>query len=378
MEDANLKKTLTFLVGLIMLILVMLLLTSCSTNDIELIYHADNYIFEIIVPVENLIDDYQAEIEKTSFLKNSYEENGKEHLLINMTGYNIEDPSSFISDVRTSLSTLLPQYTNVINSINYEIRKDFYGTSLSGTEYYHFSIVSTESYNVPIKIVCNKKFMFQNKPGTWNEKDNRYDLNTTITTSVEPIVYELEYITSTVKSGTIELDISTPSPSVKYRFYHESKDLQSLEYELKALGMTIEFCDSSQVIFYESYETVDDFNYVFPMRLFSMFGIVLTTEYKHSSFFTSEGEFNINVYECPSHLNVECVINSQDNTQFAITCNNKTESSSGSSTSFILDNNIQVEAQYTNARWFATITSMLVIVAIIMAMMCMIWMAKRH
>ena len=371
------KKTLTFLVGLIMLILVMLLLTSCSANDIELIYHSDNHVFEIVVQNNAIAEDYQDEINLNSALT-SYEEDNKVHVLIDMTQYNPKEPADFTNRVKGSLTKLFPQFKDAINSINYEITRDFYGTSLTGTEYYHFTLTSNQPYSIPVKIVCNNQFMFDGQEGVWNEKDSRYDLKVNISTNTEPTTYELEYIVSTISNGTIEIDVSTPSPSIKYRFYHSTKDLSSLEYELASVGMTVEFCDSAQVIFYESYDTNNDFNNIFPIRTFSMFGIVLTTEYKHGSFFTSDGEFTMTIFEVPSHLNVEVTVVGQDNTKFAITQNGKTESIVGNNTSFILDENIQVDAEYSNIRWFSTITSMLVVIAIFAAILCMIWLAKRH
>ena len=371
------KKTITCLVGLTMLILAMLLLTSCSTNNIELIYHADNHMFEIVVPNDVIAENYQEEIDFNSALT-SYEEEGNVHVLINMTHYNPKEPANFTNSIKESLVKMFPQFKDVINSINYEIKRDFYGTSLTGTEYYHFTLRSTQPYNIPIKIVCNNQFMFDGQEGVWNEKDARYDLNVNVSTNTEPTTYELEYIVSTISNGTIEIDVSTPSPSIKYRFYHSTKDLSSLEYELASVGMTVEFCDSAQVIFYESYDTNNDFNNIFPIRTFSMFGIVLTTEYKHGSFFTSDGEFTMTIFEVPSHLNVELTVIGQDNTKFEITQNGKTESIVGNNTSFILDENIQVDAEYSNIRWFSTVTSMLVVIAILAAILCMIWLAKRH
>lgn len=371
------KKTITFIVGFTMLILAMLLLTSCSTNNIELMYHADNHMFEIVVPNDVIAENYQEEIDFNSAIT-SYEEDGKVHVLINMTHYNPKEPAIFTNSTKESLEKIFPQFKDVINSINYEIKRDFYGTSLTGTEYYHFTLTSTQPYNIPMKIVCNNQFMFDGQSGTWNETDSRYDLNINIETSMEPTTYELEYIVSTISNGTIEIDVSTPSPSIKYRFYHSIKDLSSLEYELKSIGMTVEFCDHSQVIFYESYDTNNDFNNVFPIRTFSMFGMVLTTKYNHGSFFTADGEFNMTIFDIPSHLNVEITVIGQDNTKFAITQNGKTESHTGNSTSFRLDDNIQVDAEYSNVRWFSTVTSMLVVIAILVAIMCMIWIAKRH
>ena len=356
---------------------LLLTFTSCSNQDVEILYHVDNYVFEVVANKETLPETYAIEIEKHEFMS-FYESDNQVHILTDITYYNPDNPSEFLSEAQAAFKKLFPSYANVIEGFEIQITKDYFGTNLAGTEYYHFKIISDENICVPVRIINNTPFMFGGETSAWNEKESRYSLLTTINANQETTVYELEYKVLNVTSGTIEIDVSTSSPGIKYTFYHNHPDKTSLTYELQAIGMNVEYVDSQQVVFYESYDTTNDFNNVFPVRTFSMLGIVSTIEYKHGSFFTADGEFIFTIYEVPANLNVDVQIVAQDNTNFSLIHNGQEEVSTSNSFRFSLENDSVIKAEYSNVRWFESITSMIVIVAIIFTGAAMIFLARRR
>lgn len=371
------KKIISSCLLLILLLTSLLTFTSCSSQDVEFLYHIDNYVFEVVANKESLPEIYVSEIEKHEFLS-FYEQDGRVHILTDITYYHPDNPSEFLAEAQSAFKKLFPSYANVIEGIELEITKDYFGTSLAGTEYYHFKIMSDENISIPVRFINNSSFMLGSEKASWNEQESRYSLLTTVTANEDTTIYELEYKVLNVTSGALEIDVSTPSPGIKYTFYHSHADTTALTYELQAIGMNVEYVDSQQVVFYESYDTTNDFNNVFPVRTYSMFGIVSMVDYKHGSFFTSDGKFTLTIYEVPTNLNVDVQIVSQDNTNFSFTHNEQKEVDTNNTFRFHLIDNTVITAEYSNVRWFESVTSMLVIIAIILAGGAMIFLARRR
>jgi hypothetical protein len=142
--------------------------------------------------------------------------------------------------------------------------------------------------------------------------------------------------------------------------------------------MNVDYCDYSQAVISEKFDTIDDFQYVFPVRMYSIFGIVTTVEMKFSEFFFSKGELKLTVVKPEGHPPVTVEVRSQDDTKFSITKDGKTEKQVGESYNSKVNNEIDIAAKYENVRWFAMITSVLTIAAIVMACWCMVFYVKRR
>ena len=65
------KKLLTCFLSIVMLLTLVCSLSACSTNDIKIEYHIDNFTLDISVPEGTLPENYQEEINKNDFLLES-------------------------------------------------------------------------------------------------------------------------------------------------------------------------------------------------------------------------------------------------------------------------------------------------------------------
>ena len=369
------KKILTCFLSIVMLFTLVCSLSACSPNDTKIEYHIDNNTLDISVPEGTLPENYQEEINRRDFLlENTYD--GRTHILVDVTYYNPESPQDFINPFKESLENLFPSIKEEIRALSIELTSDYFGTTMSGTKYFHIKLASSKDFSFPITFVSNNTFMLDGKTATLN--DGRYILDKTFNVEAVTSEHELEYKTISFKQGTITIDISGPSPQITYQFPHSVDDPNMLQFELQALGMKVENCDANQVTFYEKFDTTNDFNNVFPIRTYAFLGIISTVEYKHGSFFTSDGKFNMEFHEVPNEINISMVIDSQDATQFELVQNGQRQELTHSTIEFELTDDTVVNAKYSNVRWFESITSMIVIVAIILAVMGMIFLAKRR
>ena len=369
------KKLLTCLLSIVMLLTLVCSLSACSTNDVKIEYHIDNFTLDISVPEGTLPENYQEEINKNDFLlENTYD--GRTHILVDMTYYDPDVPQDFINPLKESLEKFFPSMKEEIRALSIELTKDYFGTTMSGTEYFHIKLASSKNLSIPITFVSKKTFMLDGVTATLN--NGQYVVDKTF--NVEPVMseHELEYKIISFESGSITINISGPSPQITYHFPHNVDNKDALQFELQALGMNVENCDSNQVTFYEKFDTTNDFNNVFPIRTYAFLGIISTVEYKHGSFFTSDGNFTMNVHEIPDGVNISMVIEGQDGTSFELIQNGQRQELTHNNIEFELTDDTVITAKYSNVRWFESITSMLVIIAIILAVMGMIFLAKRR
>jgi hypothetical protein len=127
---------------------------------------------------------------------------------------------------------------------------------------------------------------------------------------------------------------------------------------------------------YDKYNNVDDFANVFPMRNFSMLGIVTTAEMKYGSFFSDHCDVTLTFIPPEHDIDVYLKLTSQDNTEFIITTNEQQKSNSNTCSVDITEKTI-VNAEYDNVKMFESITSILAIIAIMAVVLVMIYIAKR-
>jgi hypothetical protein len=316
---------------------------------------------------EILFDNNTIRVEKSD---------SQSHILISLGSYDPEKSYEFVSDVKNKLKTIMPSYKDIIESITFNFKPDYFGSSLFGTHYYHVEISSSKNIPVNIVFLSDNSFLMNSQSSNKNEY-NKHTIvdNAVIGSEIHTIDVEKKELN--IDSLYMEINVSSPAPNVTYQLSHKEQNLSALKGELEGLGMSVEHIDSLTVKFYESFETINDFQYVFPIRTYSIFGIVSNVSCKHSSFFTADGDFEIEFFEVPSNLKINLTVVGQSNTTFTLYHGEKTQSTVGSSFDAIPVSGTKIHAVYSNVRWFQTITSMLVIIAIVFAIVVMIYIACR-
>ena len=261
----------------------------------------------------------------------------------------------------------------VVPCLTISITNDYYGADLSGTEYCNININSTSGFNMPIRFVSENSFMMNGQVASKTE--DRYVLNSRLTH--ETTTYAVEKFECDYISMQMTIDISDPSPIVTYHLYYTNRPRKDVENHFAALGMNVDYCDDKEVLLSEEFETINDFQYVFPIRVYSIFGIVTTVNMKQNEFFFSKANFELTMCNDEGRPPVVIEVTSQENTKFTLTQNNKTEESTGKDCNIKLDGMTTITASYSNIRWFATMTSILAIAAIALAALCMFYFAKK-
>lgn len=353
----------------------LLCLTSCDSSDMSLTYNMDNNTLLIDIPHSWVSDDYISVAAGAEMISTLPADENLAHIVIDFTTYEADNAEQWMNKVKDTLKKMIPLTNGVIDSFTIQIERNYFGSSLSGTQYYTISIQSDSTVKFDIAFVSTSPFMLNTQNAT--KKDALYILNAELQSTPEVNTYELEQRLLTFSSMNMYIDVSTPEPSVRYSMSHNLDDTNSLRLELESMGMTVEYCDYQQVTFYEKFDTSNDFQYVFPIRTFAIFGIVSTVEYSHGAFFTSDGVFNIEFFDIPENLIVNVTIASQESTSFVLKYGDKTLTTKDTYISFDAASGTSVHAEYSNVRWFQSITSMLVVIAIMFAVAGMIYIARR-
>ena len=126
------KKLLTCFLSIVMLLTLVCSLSACSTNDVKIEYHIDNFTLDISVPEGTLPENYQEEINKNDFLlENTYD--GRTHILVDMTYYDPDVPQDFINPLKESLEKFFPAMKEEIRALSIELTKDYFGTTIPCT-----------------------------------------------------------------------------------------------------------------------------------------------------------------------------------------------------------------------------------------------------
>ena len=369
------KTKITHILLIVVVIVLGLTLSSCASNDIEIVYDLDTQNIYLTVPTTMLDSENKAISAKNQIVK-VFINKDKAKISIPVQTFDTEDPTN-IGLAKDELKKLLPTHADVVDNINFSVTRNYFGSSIAGTAYYTYNTSSTNDLAIPIRIISKTSFIFNGSVAEYNNNGG-FSLNTTLNWNSTSQTYELEQKLFGVNNVHISLNVSAPSPSIKYIARHEYPDPQALKYELQAIGMNIEYIDGSQVIFYESYDTVNDFNGLASARLYALFGIVTEIHYEHAAFFTSSGNFNMTVYSSEPNVNVTLEVVGAPNTEFICVLGDKQQTSISSSIELTLEPGLNITAQYEIVRWFQTVTSFLVILAIGVCILLMLYVAKRH
>lgn len=107
-----------------------------------------------------------------------------------------------------------------------------------------------------------------------------------------------------------------------------------------------------------------------------MLGIVTTVEIKYGSFFSDHCAVTITLIPPEHDANVSLKIQSQEKTEFIITTSGQ-ERINSNTCSVDIAEKTTIKAEYDNVKMFESITSMLAIIAIILVVFVMIYIAKR-
>lgn len=355
--------------------IMLFLLTSCDANQIEVVYDLDEHIIDVSVPVSALAPNYKKIVEQTSYtIVEVKDDIGT--IKINAQNISLTEMEQQIRTIKDEMKLLLPGYTQEIEQLSIGLARDYFGTSIAGTTYYHYTLTTEQPNQLDIVFKSKNSFAVDAQTATKNS-DGVYVLNFSTSTSSTPSAHELEYANINVRDVTITFKIDSATPQMSYKAYHQHTDINALRAEIESLGMKVEFIDSQQVVFYEKYDTVDDFNALISARLYAMFGMVTTVEYKHSSFFTADGKFDLKVYSKNPDTNIYITVESADNTQFKINIDDKTQEIVQKTFNIDAETGLNIQASYSNVRWFQSLTSMLAIFAIVAALALMIYLAKR-
>ena len=353
-------------------VLIGVLLTSCTDTSAVMTYDLDRNVLTFDVPSNKIYENYEDVL--TSSYITVVKEEFSHKIRVDFKGYDPENNANFFNDVKFQLSQIIPDYANVINNLEIEIKRDFYGCSISGTSYYTFKVKNNSDIDMPLNIIAKSFFMTNGQDAT--VQNDVYTYNTSIVGSQEIQVFDIQYVTNNFDSASITIDISDGSPIVEYYVNHSYNDLNGLEKELTSLGMYVEQVDKGIAIFTEKYDTNNDFQYVFPIRLYSMFGIMSTIEFEYGEFFASVAKFDMTTYTTYS-MPLTVKVKSQPNTTFNVSYRGQQIEMVDETYSWEINSPIVLNAQYDNLRTGTTIIAFLTLFAIVMAMVLMIYVAYK-
>lgn len=366
-------KRIAHIILVILTLCSMIVLSSCSAEDTTIQYDIDNHFIFVKTNESNLNPVYES-LQLPNMLTVSTS-NGIADIKIDLTKYTGEEGDTFVEDLKTGLSKLIPSLAAQINSLKLEIAKEFYGTSMAGTEYYSYTISLTNDVKFPVEFISSTPFMLNGQSST--KVDNgKHILKTDVQILAAPTKFDLQSSLVNFDNAKITIDVSTSAPHVEYSVSHNSKDTDGLKRELVAMGFSVDFCDNQQIVFSDKYNNIDDFLYVFPMRNFSTFGIITTAEGKYGSFFSDSLRLKLTMIPPEHDSPVAVVINSQQNTEFEITTSSKTTKNTNT-INFELSEHTIVNAEYNNFKMFDSITSLLAVLAIIAIVLLMIYIAIK-
>ena len=351
----------------------MLLLTSCTTDEINATYNIDTGTISIMVP-NSIIDHSYTPNEKAIHLKS---DDVYSTILIELSESTEEDVAVFISSIKNELAKMIPSFADVKDNFKIEIIRDYFGSSISGTTYYKINVENETGIDIPIKFISQQSFLLD---GSYAQKNGDVFEGTAILKNgVDVSSHEIQYVRSYIEAIKITIDVSDDTPSVEYEVSHTLENISAdvIAAELKTYGMHVTYCKGNSATFSESYDTNNDFQYAFPMQLYSVFGIVNTVEYKYGAFFTADGKFEFKLVNVPIEK-IKMVIVGQENTTFELIDGDNRYTEVATTYTFTPKNGMIVRASYSNARWFATFTSLFTIVAIIFVMFGMYYIVKKR
>ena len=366
-------KKITHLLLVIIMLFFMVMLSSCSAEDTKIQYDIDNHTIFITTNISNINQAYDASTLPDMLTLSTSD--GKAYIKIDMTKYTGEEGDTFTDDLKAGLSFIFPDIAFQIDALRLNITKEFFGTSMAGTEYYTYTVSLNNDVKIPVEFVSTTPFML-NGQSSERLEDGKHVLKTDINILSAPTKFDLQSSLVNFDNVKMIIDLSTSAPHIEYTVFHNSKDTDGLKRELIAMGFSVDFCDNQQVVFSDKYNNFDDFLYVFPMRNFSMLGIVTTVDCKYGSFFSDALRLNLTMSPPEYDVPVSIVINSQSDTDFEITTSSK-KTENTNSISFELNEYTMVNAEYNNFKMFDSITSLLAVLAIIAIVLLMIYVAIK-
>lgn len=368
------KKLSIFKILLCVAILVSVIgMSACSEEDIKFTLDMDEKRLTIEVPTNKLAEDAEtklSEYESIGLKKGTVSSN----ITIDLSNQTSEKESQ--NAVMNAVAAVLPDYNSYLTGLSISIEKNFFGTSLFGSEYLSIAVNSPLQVSVPFEVVFSKDFMFNGAESALDKNSNRYILSTKLDLVSGHNKFEMQYNTCDYKSIDIEIDITDDSPMVLYHIVYDAKDAEAIRNQLTSIGMTVESCDKSRASFSESFETCDDFRHVFPIRTFALFDAVITVDYQFSSFFSDKCSVSF-VFKDMNNGNISLTIKSQENTNFMLIKNGERVDREGDELNVELYGDIEIRAEYDNARWFESTTSILTIVIIAIVLVALIYLVKK-
>ena len=365
------KRAIYILATVFLLIFTLGCMTSCTSNDIKIEFHVDTNQLHINLPNDMVVPDAV----NSDMIKIIMDDTST--VIVDLTKYGGESTDSLVADVKDMLGKVIPSFKNISDDINISLTRDYYGSSISGTTYYNFNIQNNSDIDLNVNLVSQDLFILNGTKAVWNEQEFAIPLK--FERSDEVKVFELQYVKSHVEELRINIDISGDSPSVEYNVVHNVQEISAdvITKELQSYGMHVSHCVGNVATFSETYDTNKDFQHVFPIQLYSVFGIVNTIDFKYGSFFTADGDFEMNFVRVPID-NVTINIIGQENTSFEFIDNGNSKESVSTTYQFVAKDGVTIKAKYSNVRWFASLTSLFVITAIALVVLAMIFIAKKR
>ena len=343
-------------------------MSSCTLENTDVVFDMDTQDLWLTVPssIINFQDDLSDAI-SVSISETTAD------IIIDMSwlGSDIDKTS----EIKHDLKRLFPSLATTIETLCISANKEYFGTSLFGTEYYTFDLQFGSDIDFDLVIVSSSPIMIG---GTAAEQENdRYVISSKVSISNGQGKIAVDRFKKNYKSCRVDIDISDTTPFVTYTIVPSVDNLKNIKEQVMAMGMKLESDQSNAIIFTESFETVNDFQYVFPIRLFSMFHVVNTASVKASSFFSDDCKSTFTfVDEMDSDIVIRLI--GQENTNFEVFSNEKKIETTSSEIEVPIQGSISIQAQYSNMRLFATITSLLMFIAIALVIFAMIFIARQR
>ena len=348
-------------------------MSACTDDNVKFLLDMDTKQLTINVPTDKLSDDVESKVSEYESIRF---EKGKtsSDIVLDLSDQSGEAESQ--NEIMNVVASLLPEYSHYLNGLFISVEKNFFGTSLFGSEYFSFLIKSPLKVSVPLEIVFSENFLFNGNESVLDKSRGKYVLSTRLDLESDKNQFEMQYNTCNYKSVNIEIDITDDSPMVLYHISYDTKEAESIKNQLTAIGMTVEYCDGARATFSETFETCDDFKHVFPIRTFTLFDAVTTVDYQFSSFFSDKCNVTF-IFKDMNNENVSLVIKSQEKTEFMLIQNGNRTDSKGDSINVNLHGDVEIHAEYDNARWFESTTSILTIVVIVLVLLALIYLVKK-
>lgn len=366
----------SFLIKITVLTAIMaalLCLSSCSAEEIHFSLDMDAQQLTISVSSAKLSEDAQ---EKLSVYDDISLIVGSPQTKIVIDLANQDGTSSTQNTIMNAVAQVLPEYNDYLNGLSLLVEKDFFGTSLFGSEYFSATINAPKDIIIPLDIIFSKDFMFDGKQAKLDNITDKFVLSTNLNVQTGENRFEMQYHSSDYKSIAIEIDITDDSPIVLYHVVYDQRDADQIKNQLTSIGMTVEFCDSSRATFSEQFETCNDFQYMFPIRTFTLFDAITTVDYQFSSYFSDKCSVSF-IFKDMNSENITLTIKSQENTAFMLIQDGEQTNSEGTELDINLYGDVEIRAEYSNARWFFSTTSILAIVVIVLVLFGLIYLVKK-